>query len=206
MRLEIGSHFEYDFQEDSKEQKKSVDWLPKGKDFTYTFSGRAAIELAIKDIRTRNDVQTVYMPSYCCHSMIDPFIKNDINVIYYNVNYCNKNGITYEINQYEECDIFFAMSYFGLEDFNLDSAIAEFSKQGKIIIEDITHRLLCEQPHADLIHYGIASIRKWFAVPAGGYIFKNTGMLHHKPTLFSNGVVDMKVNAMRKKNSIYKAK
>ena len=196
MRLEIGSHYEYDYKRKTSGQK--VDWLPKGSDFTYTFSGRAAIDLAIKDIQTSHKVKTVYMPSYCCESMVQPFIKHEINVIFYDVNY-SMNKISYNVDLNTECDIFFTMSYLGIEDFKLSFAIEEFSKRGKIIIEDITHRLFCKKPHADFIHYGIASIRKWFAIPAGGYIFKNTGMLSHKPTLSSNGIVDVKVKAMQKK-------
>lgn len=196
MRKEIGSHFEYNYRKEViNGQKKDVSWLPKGSDFAYTFSGRSAIELAIKDILNTRSVETVYMPSYCCDSMVQPFIKNKINVIYYLVSY-SVNGISYKIDYNINCDIFFAMSYFGLEDTKMDSIIEKYSERGTIVIEDFTHRMLSNKSHSVLAHYGITSIRKWFAIPTGGFLYKKTGTLRFKPTLYSEYIIEDKVKAM----------
>src|SRR5699024_4180997 len=154
MKYEIGSHFEFD-NKHKVETKGYIGWLPDGSDSAYTFSGRTAIELAIKDIKLERQVESVYMPSYCCDSMIEPFIKNNVKVLYYDVNF-EGNEITYDINLDTECDIFFAMSYFGLEKFKQDFEIESFAKQGKVVIEDVTHRLMCNEPYSKISDYNIA--------------------------------------------------
>src|SRR5699024_2465853 len=114
--------------------------------------------------------------------------------------HCYKDGISYDINLAEDCDVFFAMSYFGLEDFKLNFAIESFLRRGKTIIEDITHRLLCKEAYSNMAHYSIASIRKWLPVPTGGYIAKQSGSLSHKPHLESDHLVLQKIKAMEEKH------
>lgn len=198
MIYEIGSHFEFDktmkFQDN-----KSADWLPNLGDFAFTFSGRAAIELVLENISHTRKVRSVYMPSYCCDSMVDPFIKKGVDVQYYDVSYSKASGLKYDIELDNECDIFFAMSYFGLEDFNMDAAVEAFVKEGKVIIEDITHRLLSEQPNSHRADYCIASLRKWFAIPTGGYVTKRREPLLKKPYLNSDHLVTGKIDAMYEK-------
>lgn len=204
MRYEIGSHFESD--------KKIIgsgsasEWLPRGKDYTYTFSGRTAIEIAIKDVMKNKRIETVYMPSYCCYSMIEPFIKHNIKVIYYDVTY-GRDGIEYNVNFGVECDVFFALTYFGLEDpKEMDSIIRRFSNQGRIVFEDITHRLLSESSHSNLAHYSIASLRKWFPVYSGGYIIKHNDLLDYRPEKQSEGLIINRKNAMKKKHDYLQGK
>lgn len=198
MSYEIGSHFEID---DNIELKGNqyTDWLPNLGDATYTFSGRSAIELAILDIKQFREIKSCYMPSYCCNSMLQPFIKNNINVEFYEVNFSEDVGLTYDIDKNKNCDIFFAMSYFGLEIYQLDDVIQKFSEQNKIIIEDITHRLLSQTSFSKNADYCIASLRKWFPVASGGYITKNNGVLYKKPNLSSERLVNEKIKAMYSK-------
>ena len=37
-------------------------------------SGRAALDFVIKDIKSKREVKTVSLPSWCCDSMISPLI------------------------------------------------------------------------------------------------------------------------------------
>lgn len=197
MSYEIGSHFEID--DNLKlDFKQSIAWLPNLGDSTFTYSGRAAIELAIKDIKQARNIKSVYMPSYCCNSMIEPFVNNKINIEFYEVSFSESQGLIYNIDADNDCDIFFAMSYFGLERFKLDNTINNFIAQDKIIIEDITHRLLSSPSYTQKAHYCVASIRKWFPIATGGYITKN-GSLYKKPNLNSEHLVKQKINAMYKK-------
>lgn len=198
MTYEIGSHFELDGQTELKHQK-SIDWLPNLGDAAFTFSGRSAIELALMDIKQYKDIKSVYMPSYCCYSMIEPFVNNGISIEFYEVSFLENQGLVYDIDTNKDCDIFFAMSYFGLENFKLDNHIETFFEQGKIIIEDITHRLLSNSSFSDKADYCIASIRKWFPVATGGYITKKNGSIYKKPTLSSEHFVKQKINAMYSK-------
>src|SRR5699024_1400496 len=113
MRYEVGSHFEFDHNI-VEANRERVEWLPTGDGASFTFSGRSAIELAVNDIMLEQELRTVYMPSYCCKSMVDPFINNNIEVIFYEVYFEEDKGLCYKINLDVQCDVFFAISYFGL--------------------------------------------------------------------------------------------
>lgn len=182
---EIGSHFDLNFAELG--------------DYAYTFSGRAAIELALNDILNSQNAVSVYMPSYCCSSMLQPFIKKGIDIVYYDVLYEPDKGIVQKIDTSVNCDIFFFMSYFGLEVFSLDYEIELFSKRGVIVIEDITHSFLSDDGFSKNVDYSIASIRKWLPIASGGYIIKHRGSLVKKPLINSDDLVTEKIQAMKEK-------
>ena len=196
MRYEIGSHFEYN---DKLNKEESITWLPKFENSEFTFTGEAAIELAIKEILLNRQIKNVYMPSYCCESMIEPFIKNEINVLFYDVYFKKGEGIQYDIDLEVETDLFFAISYFGIEAFQHDSILKLLKEKGTIIIEDITHRLLNDDAHSVYSDYIIASLRKWFPISTGGYIAKKDSQLKIKPFKTSNHLVEKNFYAMEQK-------
>ena len=59
------------------------EWLKVGSDNKLLLSGRTAIYFVIKDIQKSKKVNTVYFPSYCCQSMLQPFIDLGINIVFY---------------------------------------------------------------------------------------------------------------------------
>lgn len=194
---EIGSYFEYDYSLDV-EKNKEINWLPQGmSDYTYTFSGRSAIELALVNIMETEDIKRVYMPSYCCASMIASFKKHNIEILFYDVQ-VDERGIYYNIEESLDCDIFFAMSYFGVEQ-SMDDIIENMSKKDIIVLEDITHRLLSNKIHCIYSDYIIASLRKWFSIPAGGLLMKRDKHLRIKPTRNSDEYVIEQIKAMKLK-------
>ncbi len=137
-----------------------------GKDNKFVLLGRTAIYYVLKNICLNNNIQKVYFPSYSCTSMEQPFIDLGIEIEYYDVYY--NNGLKYNINLEEECDIFFAMNYFGYSSTNMDKCIKHFKQKGKIIIEDITHSILSEKKYSENSDYLIGSLRKWFPIASGG--------------------------------------
>lgn len=205
MRNDIGSHFEYDFNI-GKEKRRNVSWLPSFSDSHFTISGRSAIELVIKDIEMERELKKVYMPSYCCKSMILPFIKNDVDVIFYDVLFDVDKGIHYNIDVNVDCDIFFAISYFGIEEFQQDQELKIFRDKGTIILEDITHRLLNDNVSSAYADYTIASLRKWFPIATGGLAGKHRDRFHLVPDIESDTLVENKINAMKQKSDFIKGK
>ena len=76
---EIGSEFWTDC---SPIGQHGCKWLqPKDWSMIETLSGRVALEYVVESIKATG-VSSVYMPSYCCHTMIEPFIKHDIKVVF----------------------------------------------------------------------------------------------------------------------------
>ena len=41
-------------------------------------SGRTALDAIIKDSKKEHIIKSALLPSYCCHTMIEPFLRNDI--------------------------------------------------------------------------------------------------------------------------------
>lgn len=201
---EIGSHFEYqhNYKENYKREQGGK-WFKSQSDHCFTFSGRTAIEIALKDIMLDRTIKTVYMPSYVCDSMIQPFLKFGIDILFYDVDYNldSEKGFTVQIDKNVKCDIFFTMKYFGLEAKNYDLIFEEFKSNNTIIIEDTTHSYFTDQKKSQVADYNVASIRKWLGIASGGFISKRDGILHVKPTQNSDHLVVEKIQAMKCKRA-----
>lgn len=194
---EIGSYFWLEESCDGEEQKLN-NWLPKMQDECFTFSGRNAIDIVIRDILSHHKIDSVYVPSYCCVSMLQDFIDRGIKVEFFNIEY--KDGrFTYQTPQCGKNSVVLIMSYFGLEAKEAHRVIEDIHRKGAIVIEDITHSLLRKDSVSELSDYAVASLRKWFPIPTGGWVGKKFGKISEKPVLDSNRSVQEKIVAMEKK-------
>lgn len=194
---EIGSYFWLDGREKTLTTGE-INWLPSAEDSTFTFSGRNAIDAVIRDILKSRKVDRVLAPSYCCVSMLQPFIDRGLKVVFYEVGY--RDGMFYyEIPETDACTIVLIMSYFGLSTEACHEEIRIIHESGAVVIEDITHSLFCNAPACEESDYLAASLRKWFAVPAGGWAGKRNGKLAEKPGVDSNHAVEDKIAGMKEK-------
>lgn len=145
-------------------------------DETYVLSGRTAIDLIIKDIQKTRIVKNVYLPAYCCDSMIDPFLKNGIHVELYDIRFDGE--LKYLIDEDKNCDIFYVTNYFGYDNNVTDDVILHFKQRGAITIYDKTHSLFLGNDFTnDIADYTFASIRKWMGVICGAIIEKNNNYM-----------------------------
>ena len=205
---EIGSHFHMESEnipEGINPDGLDLKWIPNGDDYCMTLSGRASIGIALKNIMAEKSVKTVCLPSYCCLSMIQPFYDAGLKVDFYEVKNSEGN-ISYEIDTNKKYDVILAMSYFGISDPVSDSVLSVLRKNGTIIIEDITHRLMSAQPVSPETDYAVMSLRKWFAIPAGGCLVSYRGKLSSKTTEDSAGAMDKKIVAMCEKRDYINGK
>lgn len=127
---------------------------------TLVFSGRTAIEAVLNQLP---NARSALLPSYCCNSMIEPFRAAGIEVRHYDVNW--NQGVRIDLN--ETADILLWCNYFGFKN--------EMPDFDGIIIEDITHSLLSEQPCHERSDHLVASVRKWEPILCGGYCSLATG-------------------------------
>ena len=153
MRREIGGEFwKVEIGEENKLFPDNTVWFA---------SGRAALKAIIKDIKAKNRVETVALPSWCCDSMIVPFVDEGIKVSFYSV-YFEDGQFRQEIN--EEADIIFVMDYFGFtSDINMKSS-------DKIVIRDVTQSIFSKK-YEDADYY-FGSLRKWSGFYTGGFALK----------------------------------
>lgn len=194
---EIGSYFWLNNTE-KVDTQQTISWLPTVQDECFTFSGRNAIDVAIKDILHNRKISTVYAPSYCCISMLQSFIDRGLKIEFYNIGYENRK-FTYQQPNFSEDSVVLVMSYFGLDTEEERKVIQKAHEAGAIVIEDITHSLLRKDVVSDISDYAVASLRKWFPIPTGGWSGKRNGKFFEKPTMDSNHAVKEKIAAMQEK-------
>ena len=191
--MEIGSEFEWNpsFNQEKTLLSKVFDYLS---DVIFTFSGRTAIETVI---RNEHRVKKVLFPSYCCKSMMEPFLNNGIAIEFYSVNY--GEGLEIDIDISDDVDAVLWCNYFGY-----NSAMPDFKKfrdRGGIVIEDITHSLLSTVSFHAQVDYVVASLRKWGPFVSGGVCKSFKGPLNVVPGLaVDNSFVSDKSQAMQAKH------
>lgn len=189
---EIGSEFWFDF-----EPKE----IASNSQETFVLSGRTAIDIIIKDILNTRKVRNVYLPAFCCDSMIDPFIRNGIDVNLYDIDYDGK--LKYLIDADAETDIFYINNYFGYKNTISNKIIEHFKHKGAIIIYDKTHSLFMTNDATDaLADYTFASIRKWVGVVCGAVVCKKEGSFDVE--LKDYPYLQCKIDAMQEKTLFIK--
>lgn len=130
-------------------------------------SGRAALSFVIGDIQARRPFHSVAMPSWCCHTMIEPFVQHGISVRFYPV-YPDADGrLAQDMSVWADCDALLVMDYFGC---SRQENITGFPG---IIIRDATHSLFAGVP--DDADYVFGSLRKWAGFWTGGYAWRRNG-------------------------------
>ncbi len=143
--IEIGSEFWHEPNSVEKRKELSTNRL-------YLLSGRTALDLICRDSK----IKSVIIPSYCCHTMIEPFLRNNISVCFYSV---KLDGTIADItNRY---DAILIIDYFGY----VMPKMAELAKlcreQGKVVIYDGTHKIDGNADVEQYADYSICSYRKW---------------------------------------------
>ena len=136
-------------------------------DLFWFVSGRSALKAIIDLIKKENPyVKSVAMPSWCCESMIRPFIDANIAVNFYPVYYSEK--LIQETTN--RSDILFIMDYFGYEG-------AEKNIRHNCVIRDVTHSFFSNNyEDAD---YFFGSFRKWFGIYTGGFAWTSKNKTFH---------------------------
>ena len=158
-------------------------------------SGRSSLNAIIKNITSDGLKHSAYFPSYCCGSMLEPFIKNGIEISFYEVS-VNENGF-YCDYQETNCDIVFLIDYFGFKNINQPSF------RDKIIIKDVTHSLFRIENNFDF-SYEFGSFRKWTAID-GGFALKKEGKLNsYESNNYSNEFVELRKKARSLKSRYLK--
>ena len=155
---------------------------------TYWFlSGRSALKAIVKELK---DCHTVAMPSWCCDSMVKPFIDAGMEVRFYPVVF--EYGLMQHIDL--TCDVLFLIDYFGYT-----SQVADLSGYKGVVIRDVTHSIFSYE-YSDADYY-FGSLRKWCGVWTGGYAWIQEGhpLLMERNDDF--GFVALREKAMQLKNS-----
>lgn len=191
---EIGSEFAFEKIAKDNGVKMPTDAI----DYAFVFSGRTAIDAILEN---EPKIKKVMVPSYCCGSMQEPFLKRGIEISFYSVNY--KNGISVELENEDETDALVWCNYFGYH-MNMPD-FSKFINRGGIVIEDITHSFFSKIQYNKQSSYLVASIRKWLPIICGGYCASLTKRLTYKPYKMPDiEFLELKKKAMTCKRQYFK--
>lgn len=164
---EIGSEFWKDIRPTLCNQ------LDHSNSTVYLLSGRTALDYIIRDIKATKQFAVIGMPSYCCESMIEPFLRNGVNVELYDVE-LNDGGSKLYYNPSSSSDAVLLLDYFGYTNPELLRLAEQAKAAGKTVIYDGTHKLKGNPAVEAIADYAFCSHRKWFYSNAAS-VTKNTG-------------------------------
>ena len=166
MRDEIGS----EFWGRTCEKAGLPVWQNYKGDKRFYMSGRTALYGVIEDIIENRKCTTAYLPEYCCHTMIVPFLMHGIQVEIYPV--VADGGLTSIIDKGYQCDIVLTTDFFGYQG---NACILPEA----VHIHDVTHSLL-SKPAYYKPDYTYGSFRKWGPVAGAGFACKHAGIFSRK--------------------------
>ena len=160
--MEIGS--EFSALAGQLQTNTKLDCFLMDTDRVFTFSGRTAIETALRNISNKRNA---LLPAYCCQSMVDPFLAQGVSVDFYPVE-ARAGGLDIDLRIPDSCDVVLLCNYFGFSVDYPKEELARFRKRGGVIIEDITHSMFSQKNGGINSNYLVASLRKWGPVLDGG--------------------------------------
>ena len=170
-------------------------------------SGRSAIRLVLEQIESEEKV--AILPAYTCNTVIEPFVSRNYKVFYYDVNenmFLDVKNFKDLVNKVKP-KVILVHSYFGKDTLKpVRGLLKELRKKGIYIIEDVTQILLNKNLDIQTADFVIGSIRKWCAVPDGGFIKNNSEKKIRVEKLVENiGFVNKQIEAQKVKASYVKS-
>lgn len=127
----------------------------------HTLSGRTALEMIARDLKQERGAKSIYMPAYCCDSMIEPFKRQGYTVKRYAVEPYAKT-LHRQIFSDHGCDAILLMDYFGYE--SEETAVFAMAEKlrGTAVIIDRVQSAFSETKACEYADYTVTSWRKWF--------------------------------------------
>ena len=131
----------------------------------YLNSGRNALYQVINE----ENIEKVYVCSYNCYTVIEPFIKSNIDVELYNVDrFFNIVNLFEKLDKETNKCAVVIQNYFAT--YFLDSVKQKLQTYPNVIvIEDITQSMLDNREFVGANYY-VGSIRKWAGIGEGGLL------------------------------------
>ncbi len=197
-RNEIGSEF-CDYLSTNK-ITSDFGWINNSYDTKYLLSGRTALDIIVRDIKSERKFKSVLIPSYCCDSMIKPFIKNNIDVKFYDVFLDINNEFDCNIEKLTVADAVICLDYFGFNNSYTQKVYTKFEKNDIVIINDATQSFLTKEAIKTNADYNFTSMRKWYATPDGAILLKTNGKFSlPNPNLAFDNYVKLRMQGFRLK-------
>ena len=127
----------------------------------HAMSGRAALELVAADLKIERGAKSIYMPAYCCDSMLEPFKKQGYEIKLYAVEPYSKT-VHRQVFTDHGCDAILLLDYFGFETEETAVFAMMENLRGTAVIVDRVQSAFSETKALEYADYTVTSWRKWF--------------------------------------------
>ncbi|NPD46745.1 hypothetical protein [Lentimicrobium sp. S6] len=170
---EIGSNFyRQQFSKSSSlDESFFIEKYGKGKSLIFPSMGRHALMIIIEALALIE--KRILLPAYTCDTVVESFLAHDFIIDYYNCHTdltLDVDDFTLKVNAFNP-KIVLVHGYFGENTFlDAKTKIEGLREKGIIIIQDDTQTLFSENEILEADFY-MASIRKWFAIPDGAFLW-----------------------------------
>ena len=127
----------------------------------HTLSGRTALELIAQDLKAERGAKSIYMPAYCCDSMLEPFKKQGYEIKLYAVEPYSKT-VHRQVFTDHGCDAILLLDYFGFVSEETTVFAMMEKLRGTSVIIDRVQSAFSETKALEYADYTVTSWRKWF--------------------------------------------
>lgn len=134
-----------------------------------TLSGRTSLE-HIVEILCGKGKKIAYLPSYCCHTMIEPFLSHGMKVSFYDIEWTEK-GFHRLIDISNNADVIMLLDYFGHTDSETNVIAQQAQEAGMVVVYDATHSMY-SSINTNLYDFIYGSYRKWVDINCGFVAWK----------------------------------
>lgn len=182
MLSEMGSNFWFE----PEEVKGSCDITPEiygisGDDYIWTYSGRQAISFVLDTLLGENDSfnKVALLPPYTCHTVFNPFYNYGFDVYSYEIDehFISTKEMILKRAKEIKPGVVLLQRYFGFDTIKEAVSLTEELKElGIIVIEDATQAIFSKFDILP-VDYHVASVRKYFGTPDGGFVVSHRGKL-----------------------------
>lgn len=171
-----------------------------GTDSVWLSTGRSATRLVLETVLKRNPAarRIALVPSFTCHTVIEPFLCSGYNVVPIPV-HVTELSVSAEtilsLQQQTGAGVVLFHHYFGFPTLDDPKRVVEvLNRRGVIVIEDRTQCLYSGFGVSGADYY-VGSIRKWCGVPDGGFAVCREGSFPDKPVDPDGPMVEKKREA-----------
>jgi len=165
----VGGDFEIDLNLLVSPKKRELEEITNSySNHIWTDTGRSALFLAIEAIENRLCEKVVYMPSFSCDSVIQPFKEKGFNIQYYSMgeDLVSPTNLPFDLTN----KVFLYINYFGIENKVVkDWLIMKRSQQSFYIIEDCVQAAFSTFSK-EIYDYKVFSYRKFTSQPDGALL------------------------------------
>jgi len=150
----------------------------------FTATGRSAITCLLRHINPAS--KSVFLPDYTCDTVIRPFVTENYHLHFYRVNESLQDAPEEWLENFYRFKpgVVLLHPYFGFDTIRLLRLFyKEIQDNGSIIIEDATHSLLSSFTLESRPDYYVGSLRKWLALPDGGFVLSCNDNNSNLPTI-----------------------